>query len=89
MLERLNIYRDRIKQLEELTGTKISVEISNEDAKLQEKTKIIETWHNTIDERFHKIEFTVKDLENVNRQLYDKIRYQEKLRDSPEKYIYQ
>ena len=89
MLERLNIYRNRIKRLEELTGIRISVEISNEDAKLQEKTKIIETWHNTIDERFHKIEFTVKDLENVNRQLYDKIRYQEKLKDSPPKYIYQ
>ena len=59
MLERLNIYRDRIKRLEELTGIRISVKISNEDAKLQEKTKIIETWHNTIDERFHKIEFTV------------------------------
>ena len=89
MLERLNIYRDRIKRLEELTGIRISVEISDEDAELRSITKIIETWHNTIDERFHKIEFTVKDLENVNRQLYDKIRYQEKLKDPPTKYIYQ
>ena len=89
MIDQLNIYRERIKRLEELTGIRISVEISDEDAKLQEKTKMVETWHNTIDERFHKIEFTVKDLKNVNRKLYDKIRYQEKLRDSPTKYIYQ
>ena len=77
MLERLNIYRDRIKRLEELTGTKIRVKISQKDAKLREKTKIVETWYNSVDERFHKIEFTVDDLENVNRMLYDKIRYQE------------
>ena len=77
MIERLNIYRERIKRLETLTGARISVEISDEDENLQEKTKIIETWHNSKDERFHRIEFTVKDLKNVNRTLYDKIRYQE------------
>ena len=89
MLDQLNIYRDRIKRLEELTGIRISVKISDEDADLKKKTKIVETWHNTIDERFHRIEFTVDDLKNINRTLYDKIRYQEKLRDSPTKYIYQ
>ena len=89
MLNQLNIYRERIKRLEELTGIRISVKISDEDADLKKKTKIVETWHNTIDERFHRIEFTVDDLKNVNRKLYDKIRYQEKLRDSPTKYIYQ
>ena len=89
MLDQLNIYRERIKRLEALTGIRISVKISDSDADLTKKTKIVETWHNTIDERFHKTEFTVGDLKNVNRTLYDKIRYQEKLRDSPEKYIYQ
>ena len=89
MLDQLNIYRDRIKRLEELTGIRISVKISDEDANLKKKTKIVETWHNSKDERFWKIEFTIGDLKNVNRTLYDKIRYQEKLRDSPEKYIYQ
>jgi len=77
MLERLNIYRDRIKRLEELTGTKISVKISQKDEKLRKNTKIVETWYNGKDERFHRIEFKVKDLKNVNRMLYDKIRYQE------------
>ena len=77
MLDQLNIYRERIKRLETLTGTRISVKISDQDADLKKKTKIIETWHNTMDERFHKTEFTVSDLKNVNRMLYDKIRYQE------------
>ena len=77
MLERLNIYRERIKRLEALTGIRISVKISHQDDKLRKRTKIVETWHNTIDERFHKIEFTVGDLKNINRMLYDKIRYQE------------
>ena len=77
MLEKLNIYRDRIKRLEQLIGMRISVKISHQDDKLRKRTKIVETWHNTIDERFHKIEFTVGDLKNVNRMLYDKIRYQE------------
>ena len=89
MIDQLNIYRERIKRLEALTGIKISVKISDEDAELKKKTKIVETWHNTIDERFHRIEFTVDDLKNVNRTLYDKIRYQEKLKDPPPKYIYQ
>ena len=77
MLEQLNIYRERIKRLEELTGIRISVKISKNDENLTEYTKIVETWHNSKDERFHKIEFKVKDLKNVNRKLYDKIRYQE------------
>ena len=77
MLERLNIYRDRIKRLEELTGIRIGVKISQKDEKLRKNTKIIETWYNGKDERFHRIEFKVKDLKNVNRMLYDKIRYQE------------
>ena len=77
MLEQLNIYRERIKRLEELTGIRISVKISDQNKKLRKKTKIVETWHNSKDERFHKIEFKVKDLKNVNRKLYDKIRYQE------------
>ena len=89
MLERLNIYRDRIKRLEELTGTKISVEISNEDADLKETTKIVETWQFNGDKHFREIIFVANGLENVNRKLYDKIRYQEKLKDSPPKYIYQ
>jgi hypothetical protein len=77
LIDQLNIYRERIKRLEALMGTRISVKISDEDTNLRKKTKIVETWHNTIDERFHRIEFTVKDLKNVNRMLYDKIRYQE------------
>jgi len=77
MLERLNIYRDRIKRLEELTGIRIGVKISQKDEKLRKNTKIVETWYNGKDERFHRIEFKVKDLKNVNRMLYDKIRYQE------------
>jgi len=77
MLERLNIYRERIKQLEALMNVRISVEISEKDEDLTEKTKIVETWQNSIDERFHRIEFTVNDLKNINRVLYDKIRYQE------------
>ena len=81
MLDQLNIYRERIKRLEELTGIRISVKISDQDKNLRKKTKIIETWHNSKDERFHEIEFKVKDLKNVNRKLYDKIRYQEKLQN--------
>ena len=77
MLEQLRIYRERIKRLEELTGTKISVKISQEDDNLRKNTKIVETWYNGKDERFHRIEFKIKDLKNVNRMLYDKIRYQE------------
>ena len=77
MLEQLNIYRERIKRLQELMNMRISVEISDSDENLSERTKIIETWHNSIDERFHRVEFTVNDLKNVNRKLYDKIRYKE------------
>lgn len=77
MIERLNTYRERIKHLEKLMDAKISVEISDADEDITESTKIIEIWQNTIDERFHKIEFTVEDLKNINRVLYDKIRYQE------------
>ena len=77
MLERLNIYRDRIKRLEALTGIRISVKISQKDEKIRKNTKIVETWYNGKDERFHRIEFKVRDLKNVNRMLYDKIRYQE------------
>ena len=67
----------RILRLEELTGTKISVKISQKDEKLRKNTKIVETWYNGKDERFWSVEFKVKDLKNVNRMLYDKIRYQE------------
>ena len=77
MLERLNIYRERIKRLEALTGIRISVKISQKDEKIRKNTKIVETWYNGKDERFHRIEFIVRDLKNVNRMLYDKIRYQE------------
>ena len=77
MPERLNIYRDRIKRLEALTGIRISVKISQKDEKIRKNTKIVETWYNGKDERFHRIEFKVKDLKNINRMLYDKIRYQE------------
>ena len=77
MLERLNIYRDRIKRLEVLTGICIGVKISQKDEKIRKNTKIVETWYNGKDERFHRIEFKVNDLKNVNRMLYDKIRYQE------------
>ena len=77
MLERLNIYRDRIKRLEALIGIRISVKISQKDEKIRKNTKIVETWYNGKDERFHRIEFKVRDLKNVNRMLYDKIRYQE------------
>jgi len=77
MLEQLRIYRMRILRLEQLTGIRISVKISQEDDNLRKNTKIVETWYNGKDERFHRIEFKVKDLKNVNRMLYDKIRYQE------------
>jgi len=77
MLEQLRIYRMRILRLEQLTGIRISVKISQEDDNLRKNTKIVETWYNGKDERFHRIEFKIKDLKNVNRMLYDKIRYQE------------
>ena len=77
MLEQLRIYRMRILRLEQLTGIRISVKISHKDEKIRKNTKIVETWYNGKDERFHRIEFKIKDLKNVNRMLYDKIRYQE------------
>ena len=71
-LEKLTTYVNRLKKLAETNQIykNVTIEVSPD-------TVIKETWHNGKDEVFHCTEFPVKDIDMINKKLYDKIRYQE------------
>jgi len=81
--EKFTTYLTRVNDLKELQSKNskyndVSVEILSFVWPLQPETKIAEKWHNGgPDKEFHKVEFPYSDIDNINRKLYDKIRYRQ------------
>ena len=71
-LEKLTTYVNRLKVLAENNTVYHNVTIE-----IPPETMITEKWHNGSEERFHTTEFPFRDIESINKKLYDKIRYAE------------
>ena len=71
-LEKLTTYVERLNKLAESNSVYHNVTI-----KIPPETMITEMWHNGKEERFHSVEFPFRDIESINKKLYDKIRYAE------------
>jgi len=69
-IERLFKYYELVKELQGVNTVYSDVTIE-----LLDDTTIKETWSNPKSEVFHTTEFQLKDLEHINKKLYDKKRY--------------
>jgi len=69
-LEKLTKYVEQLVELRDLNTRYKDVTIT-----LPANTVITEKWHNGNSDRFHEVQFPFSEIEDINKRLYDKIRY--------------
>ena len=75
-LSELIKYREYLNELEGTDPIYPNIRVD-----IQPGTIITERWHNGKMDRFHEYTFKIEDIPQVNRRLYDKIRYQKQRDD--------
>lgn len=89
--EKFSTYLTRVNELKGLLSENskyndVSIELLSFVWPMQPGTIIAEKWHNgEPDKEFHKVEFPYSEIDNINRKLYDKIRYQQSKHEETEK----
>ena len=71
-LEKLQTYVERLAELQKLNSVYRDITIT-----IPPETMITEKWHNGSADKFHSVEFPFRHIEDINRRLYEKIRYRQ------------